>query len=158
MPDMLVPLYDLPDQSQSLATLQNQGISIRRALAPERHIVLEFVSRLFQASWPSETAVTFGKTPVTCVIAVQANEILGFACYDAIAPNFFGPTGVDPTRRGNGIGKALLIATLRHQREQGYGYSIIGGAGPTEFYEKAVNAKVIEGSDPGIYDGMLRDQ
>jgi len=37
----------------------------------------------------------------------------------------------------------------------GYAYAIIGGVGPASFYEKAVGAKLIEGSDPGIYKGIM---
>ena len=37
----------------------------------------------------------------------------------------------------------------------GYGYAIIGGVGPAEFYEKAVGATIIQGSEPGIYKGVL---
>jgi hypothetical protein len=38
----------------------------------------------------------------------------------------------------------------------GYGYAIIGGVGPAEFYEKAVGAKIIEGSEISIYQHLLR--
>jgi hypothetical protein len=41
-------------------------------------------------------------------------------------------------------------------REMGYGYAIIGGVGPAEFYEKAVGAKIIEGSEISIYQHLLR--
>ena len=34
----------------------------------------------------------------------------------------------------------------------------IGGAGPVEFYRKAVGATVIEGSVPGIYRNLLKAQ
>ena len=40
-------------------------------------------------------------------------------------------------------------------RQQGFGYAIIGGVGPAEFYSKAVGAVAIEGSEPGIYRGLL---
>ena len=153
MPDMLVKLYELPP----LQTVRADGISIRAALAPEKRLVVSWVRRYFGDGWASETDVTFSRTPVTCIIAVEGQEILGFACYDAIKPNFFGPTGVDEQHRGKGIGLALLLSTLHEQRAQGYGYSIIGGVGPAEFYRKAVGAIVIEGSDPGVYRGMLHE-
>jgi hypothetical protein len=57
--------------------------------------------------------------------------------------------------RGRGIGKALLFASLWGLRELGYVYGIIGGAGPVEFYEKAVGAIVIPDSEPGIYANPL---
>ena len=53
-----------------------------------------------------------------------------------------------------GIGKALLLACLNAMKEEGYGYGIIGSAGPVKFYEKTCGATVIEGSDPGVYRGM----
>ena len=60
------------------------------------------------------------------------------------------------SERGKGIGKVLLIKALESLREMGYAYVIIGGVGPAEFYEKAVNAKVIEGSDVSVYERLLR--
>ena len=58
--------------------------------------------------------------------------------------------------RKNGIGRGLLFACLEDMRQQGYGYAIVGGVGPTAFYSKAVGAVVIEGSEPGVYRGLLR--
>jgi predicted N-acetyltransferase YhbS len=71
---------------------------------------------------------------------------VGFACHDATCLNFFGPTGVEPKAQQNGIGKALLFACLEDMKHQGFGYAIIGGVGPAEFYSKAVGAVAIEGS------------
>ena len=66
---------------------------------------------------------------------------------------------IGPRRCSNPNGgrgrRALLLAALHAQRDQGYAYSIIGGVGPTEFYVKEVGAVTIEGSTPGIYAGML---
>jgi GNAT superfamily N-acetyltransferase len=63
---------------------------------------------------------------------------------------------VDETYRGRGIGKALLLACLHDMWAQGYGYAIIGWAGPVDFYIRAVGAIVIPDSSPGIYRGMLK--
>ena len=41
-------------------------------------------------------------------------------------------------------------------RAEGYAYAIIGWASSIEFYQKAVGATVIEGSEPGIYPPALR--
>ena len=35
--------------------------------------------------------------------------------------------------------------------------AIIVGVGPAEFYSTTFNAKLIDGSDPGIYKGLLSD-
>jgi hypothetical protein len=40
-------------------------------------------------------------------------------------------------------------------RQQGFGYAIIGGVGPAAYYSKVVGAVAIEGSEPGIYRGLL---
>ena len=40
MPDMLVKLYDLPDEAPALARSHAFGVEIRRAMAPDRQRVL----------------------------------------------------------------------------------------------------------------------
>ena len=153
--DMLVKLYDLPASHEALSRVAAAGISIRRALAPEKHMVLDWVRDNFCQKWASEADVAFGRQPVSCFVALQAKRLLGFACHDAMCPNFFGPTGVDANSRGNGIGAALLLVCLEDMRHQGFGYAIIGGVGPADFYAKTVGAIPIEGSEPGIYRGLL---
>jgi hypothetical protein len=36
-------------------------------------------------------------------------------------------------------------------REAGYGYAVIGGVGPAEFYEKVCGATIIPGSERSVY-------
>jgi GNAT superfamily N-acetyltransferase len=158
MPDMLVKLYELPPLAPVIEAQRQAGIDIRRALAPEKHVVIDWVRKNFQELWASETDVSFSNHPVSCFIAVENDNMIGFACYDSTCKNFFGPTGVDETLRGRGTGKALLLACLHAIREQGFGYAIIGAAGPTDFYAKAVGAIIIENSWPGIYRGLLRKE
>ena len=43
MPDMLVKLYELPDLAPELAAQKTSGVDIRRALNPERHLVLDWI-------------------------------------------------------------------------------------------------------------------
>jgi predicted N-acetyltransferase YhbS len=92
---------------------------------------------------------------VSCFIAVKDGRITGFACHDATCRNFFGPTGVTPKARKSGIGTALLLACLEDMKQQGFGYAIIGGVGPADYYAKAVGAVLIEGSEIGVYRGLL---
>jgi predicted N-acetyltransferase YhbS len=99
--------------------------------------------------------ITFAHSPFSCYIAQQDQKIIGFACYDAAALGYFGPTGVTENSRGKGIGKALLLACLLEMKLKGYGYAIIGWAGPQEFYEKAVGAVAIPDSTPGIWKDWL---
>jgi GNAT superfamily N-acetyltransferase len=156
MPDMLVKLYALPSLMPCLDAQRQIGIDIRRAIAPEKHIVVNWIRREFGDGWASETEVAFAHTPVGCFIAVENDKIVGFGCHDATCRNFFGPTGVLESMRGRGTGRALLLACLHAMHDQGYGYAIIGAAGPTEFYTKTVGAIPIDGSSPGMYRGMLR--
>jgi GNAT superfamily N-acetyltransferase len=157
MQDMLVRLYDLPDHSGILRSLRKDGITIRKALAAEKSIVIDWVTQHFGTGWASETEVSFSYQPVACFIATENAKIVGFGCYDSAYRNFFGPTGVEETLRGKGIGKALLLECLLAMQAQGYAYGIIGGVGPARFYEKAVGAVLIEGSNPGIYEGIMSE-
>ena len=156
MTDMLVKLYDLPKTS-IFSKMEAADITIRPAIAPEKHHVSAWVERQFDLGWRSEVEVAFARQPVSVYIAIKAGKLVGFACYDATIRGFFGPTGVDKTQRGQGIGEALLFACLKNMREIGYAYAIIGSAGPTEFYHKKVGAVAIENSDPGIYKGTLEN-
>ena len=154
MADMLVRLFDIPSAAEAVAAVASDAIQVRRALVPERPVVGDFVAAHF-APWSAEVDICFARQPVSCFVATRGNELLGFACVEAIARGFFGPTGVDATMRGKGIGEALLVESLLSMRAAGYAYAIIGGVGPAEFYARAVGAVEIAGSTPGIYDGML---
>ncbi|MEN2282454.1 GNAT family N-acetyltransferase [Algoriphagus sp. SE2] len=157
MKDMLVRLIGLPDCSEIENRLaKKEGIVFRRAIAPEKHLVSFWVKENFGDYWQSEVEVAFSRQPVSCLIAHRGNEILGFACYESTARNFFGPTGTLETERGKGIGKVLLIKSLQSMKEMGYAYTIIGGVGPAEFYQKAVGAKLIDGSETSIYEHLIR--
>ena len=154
MHDMLVRLYAIPSVEEALAACSTRGVTIRRALSPERPAVLDWV-RVHFASSAAEVETAFAQVPVTCFIALRGADVLGFACYDVTCRNFFGPEGVAMPERGRGIGRALLLCALHTLRARGYAYAIIGGVGPAQFYEKAVGAIPIPGSTPGIYAGML---
>lgn len=153
--DMLVKLYALPDSRNAYERVAAAGIATRRALAPEKQVVIGWVRERFSEHWASEVDVAFSRQPVSCFIAVRHETIVGFACHDATCPNFFGPTGVEESERKDGVGKALLFHCLEAMKNQGFGYAIIGGVGPVEFYRKAVGAEPIDGSEPGVYRGLL---
>ena len=154
MTDLLVRLYDLP-VFEAEERVRASGVVVRRAISPERHIVLDWIGAHFGEAWVSEAALGMSQQPTTVFLAVKGQELLGFACYDTTAKGFFGPTGVDEAARGRGIGEALLIATLRAMREAGYAYGVIGDPGPVGFYTKRLDALEIPKSKPGHYAGML---
>ena len=156
MPDMIVRLYDLPEAAPLVNSLAAQGIVIRRAMPYEKCAIIDWVRERFSDGWASECDVAFSNHPVSCFIATEAGQIVGFACHDSTCRDFFGPSGVDEKKRGGGIGKALLLSCLHAMAAQGYAYAIIGGAGPTAFYVKTVGAMPIHGSTPGIYRDQTR--
>ncbi len=151
MPDLIVPLYDLPDNVKLLKSLQKKGIVIRHAKPWELDAVAEFINIHFDKGWVSETSVGFSSKPISVLIALDGNQIVGFAAYEATAKAFFGPTGVDEAYRGKGIGKALLIESLAGLRSMGYVYGFIGSPGPVDFYLKAVKGMLLPGDYTSIY-------
>ncbi len=156
MPDMLVNLLTLPPLDLQLERMAKGGITLRRAQPFEITRVRSFVEEHFSVAWADEISVGFANKPVSVYIAVADKQIIGFAAYECTRKTLFGPTGVAEGMQARGIGRALLIASLWGLKELGYVYGIIGGAGPVEFYEKAVGAIVIPNSDPGIYTNLLR--
>ena len=155
MGDMLVKLWELPPLAPALAACAGRGVNVRRALAPEKYVLVDW-TRAHWPAWAAEVDVAFARLPVACFVAVKEGRPVGFACHDAIAPDFFGPTAVLDAARGQGIGRALALAAMHALAAQGYAYAIVGGVGPAAFYEKAFGAVAIAGSSPGIYAGMLR--
>ncbi|WP_417310442.1 GNAT family N-acetyltransferase [Devosia sp.] len=152
--DLLVNLH-----SRRLDALKDRVgdvTEIRVALPPELHIVTDWVRTHFSAYWVSEVTVAMAHQPPGCLIAVVDGELAGFACYDATARGFFGPTGVSERYRGRKLGLALLYHALMAMRAQGYAYAIIGAVGPVAFYADAVGAVPIPSENEDIYQGLLR--
>lgn len=162
MPDYLVKLYNLPPLEPALERIRSGGCTLRRALSAEKSIVTGWVARQFYTNWADECEVAFSNHPASCLIVTQQSEgmsqpeILGFACYNSVFKGFFGPTGTSKSARGQGVGSALLLASLHAMWEDGHAYAIIGsGGGADGFYRKTVEAIPIEGSEPGAYKGLL---
>jgi GNAT superfamily N-acetyltransferase len=156
MPDMLVKLYELPALEPEISRLIVDNIVIRRARSYEKSLVIAWVRQKFSVEWADECDVAFGLQPISCFIATESGQIIGFACYHCTAKDYFGPTGVDESKRGHGIGRVLLLACLHALLADGYAYAIIGGVGPAEFYSRTVGATIIDGSVPGIYVDRLK--
>jgi GNAT superfamily N-acetyltransferase len=150
MPDMLARLYAIPDAGPYEARVAEAGYEVRRAEPWDRTAMAEF-ARQFGEHWPVEADRAYNHTPVTAYVAVKGPEIVGFAVYECTRRGYFGPTGVLESLRGCGVGALLLIRCLESMREMGYGYAVIGGVGPVEFYEKVCGATVIPGSEVGVY-------
>ncbi len=156
MADLLVRLYNLPPLEPALARVAEQGLVARRAEPWERRKVLQFVAEQFSENWADEVRTAYARHPIPVYVADDGGEIVGFAAFHTTRLNFFGPEGVREDYRGRGLGAALLLCCLWAMQHEGYGYAVIGWAGPVEFYRKCCGATVIEDSEPGVYWTLKR--
>ncbi len=156
MADMLVKLYPLPTAPELEEKLFAQGIRITKAIGLDLSKVVAFTEEVDHAFWADEVRAAFTNHPASCYIAVKEKKIIGFACYEATARGFFGPTAVLASERGKGVGKALLLACLASMREMGYAYAIIGwpATDAIPFYEKCCGGMMIPGEGLGVYSCM----
>lgn len=157
MADMLVKLYGIPDPADAEARLLQDGVRIKRALAPDLHRIVAFTKTCHYEGFSGEVTAAFAHQPPSCYIATRDKEIIGFACFEVTARGFFGPTAVLEEERGKGVGKALLLRSLASMQEMGYAYAIIGWPSQRAipFYEKCVNAVMIEDASHGVYSRMI---
>ena len=156
MSDMLVKLYELKDDWGFLGSQEELGITIRKPIGPEKHLIIDWVRNNFSDAWASETDIAISNIPKTCFIAIKDDKNIGFACYDATALGFFGPIGVLQSCRGLATGKALLRACMLDMKLKGYGYAIIGSTDLYKFYEHCVGAVEIPDSSPGLWKTWIR--
>lgn len=112
MADMLVKLYNIPHSHDIEENLFKSGIRIKKALAPDRSRIIAFSRTCAKDDYSDEVQAAFSNNPITCYIATREKKIIGFACYEATARNFFGPMAVLESERRKGIGKALLLKSL----------------------------------------------
>ena len=157
MADMLVKLYNIPCSHDIEENLSKSGIRCKKALAPNRSKIIAFVKTCAKDDYSDEVRAAFSNNPATCYIATREKELIGFACYEVTARNFFGPMAVLESERKKGVGRALLLKALESMRELGYAYAIIGW--PTKsavsFYKKCVDAIMIDENSSGVYKRMI---
>ena len=101
MPDMLVKLYKVKEDPALEARLAANGIQLKRALAPDIQRITGFVRENFGDGWANECLA--GILRDGCWIAVKDKKVVGFACFEATRPNYFGPTGVLESMRAVGL-------------------------------------------------------
>ena len=154
--DLLIKLYELPVVTPASDASSSSATTVRNAMAYEKHLVVEFARTHFGDGWASECDVAFANQPISCHIATEEGEIVGFACYDSTRRGFFGPIGVVERARARGVGRRLLRSCLHAMETLGYAYAIVGDAGCTQFYVNNAGAIEIPGSTPGVYRDRLR--
>ena len=157
MADMLVKLYNIPCSHDIEENLLKKGIRIKKALAPDRSRIVAFSRACAKDDYSDEVQAAFSNNPITCYIAVREKELIGFACYEATARNFFGPMAVLESERKKGVGRALLFKSLESMRELGYAYAVIGwpAKSAVSFYKRCVDAIMIDEKSSGVYKRMI---
>ncbi|MDR2933075.1 MAG: GNAT family N-acetyltransferase [Oscillospiraceae bacterium] len=162
MADMLVKLYaDLPHIDTD-AYRRESGVYIKRALIPDKEKILSFIRANFSGTWVHECEYALFHDPISCYIAVEDKEVIGFACYDATAKGFFGPFGVKESKRNKGIGRVLFHKCLQSMKEAGYGYAIIGWTSEKAipFYQREAGATIIDDSptSKSVYRNLIETE
>ena len=112
MADMLVKLFNISMSVNEEEKLLENGIRIKRALATNRSKIVEYSKTCGGQDYSDEVRAAFANNPITCYIATKDKELIGFACFEATAKNFFGPMAVSEEYRKHGIGKVLLLRSL----------------------------------------------
>lgn len=119
------------------------GWSVRRAVPADREPALAWVNEHWSFSWRFESELAFAAPVPTLVLARRDAQIGGFACWDVSGLwGTFGPTGTASPLRGQGLGRALLLASLAAMHAQGYRRAEIGWTGPIAFYAHAADAQI----------------
>lgn len=146
--DLIVNLYQ-EKLKDAKPLLKDDTIKIKRILSPNSDHLVKFVLETFNDTWASEVKAAIYSPAPTCYIATKDGVIIGFACYDATAKGYFGPTGINPEFRGLNIGQVLWVETLKAMKEAGYGYAIVGGTTDllSNFYGKYIDLIKVDNKD-----------
>lgn len=115
-----------------------------RGDASSRDRILEFIGSEFGKIWRFESERAFENEPATIFYAVDARgDVCAFSAHEANnrGLGWYGPAGVRQSQRRSGLGRELLIASLRDLRELGHTRAIIPWAAALSFYEKVSGAR-----------------
>jgi len=154
--DILIRLYDMRTQELDaiVEELKSKGIVIKQAMAVNTDEILDFVKANFPPCWAGETR--FALMHRDCFIAVEGKKLVGFCCICATAPEFFGPIGVIPEARGQGVARALIYRALMTMKAKGFKYAVAGMVRPEFAANVKRNFDAIEiPHSIGSYDDMI---
>ena len=130
--------YGAAELVRAHAAAARAGCTLRRIDGPDDRLSAWIDFHFAPSWWSSETRAG------DAWIAERDGTIVGFAAFGARGLRFpwlrgwhdrhdvgiFGPYGVEPARRGSGIGEALLVAALCSLRAAGFAAALIPAVGP----------------------------
>jgi len=101
--------------------LKKEGYDYERVQPKDFDKTFDFVKQHFpNNTWAEEVKFSFRLQPPSTFIAKDAkNEIVGWATHSQFFPGSFGPTGVDESLRGKGIGTELFLWCLWDIKQNG---------------------------------------
>jgi GNAT superfamily N-acetyltransferase len=118
------------------------SFTLQRAEDPEP--ALDFIGREFGRLWRFEVSHAFDSEVPPLFIAVERGDIIGFSAHDVNNRGLgvYGPAGVLRERRGGGVGRELLLASLADLADRGYDRIIIPWVSSIDFYRKVASAEI----------------
>ena len=118
------------------------GVEIRRLTAAEAPDFHRWMQMAWYPEWAREVQMALVRDPISCFVAREGGDYLGFAAYDTNHLGWFGPMGTLEAARGRGLGATLLRCCLRDYLDRGATECQVAWAGPQDFYRNAVGAEV----------------
>lgn len=125
---------------------KKEEYSFERIQPKDFEETVNFIKQHFlESTWADEVKSSFKFNPPPTFIAKnEKNEIVGWATHSQFFPGSFGPTGVDESLRGMGIGTELFLWCLWDIKQNGLDTcEIMWVIGDTrKFYSKVIGAYI----------------
>lgn len=124
--------YRIPeDVRDRRATLDAEGVEIRSVTAADVPELLAMLRDHFHPDWVRAARTHLRTNPWSAVlVAVRDDAVIGWCQFGTTEPGRFGPYGVIPAERGQGIGTVLFHACLARMRERGVRYAWLQWTSP----------------------------
>lgn len=136
-----VTLDDRPIDALGVGPPSHIGLGL--ATAQDSDALGRFITTVFSLSWREEVySALVGDTQAFCSVLRDSagGQILGFAAVNATNPGWFGPMGVHPERRGQGLGRLLVRHACAEAQRRGASRLMLPWVNENEgFYRHAVS-------------------
>jgi mycothiol synthase len=133
------------DMTVDLSSISDSPRLHRLATAEDHPRLLDFVRDFFGEAlrWEIELGIR-RNSPIR--VAVREENVVGFSACEINNRGIgsFGPQGIHPEARRRGLGRELLLESLRDLRDLGYTTARIPWVSSEEYYERSCGARVVE--------------